>query len=131
MFLDASAMVAIVARESDADTLAARLNQAAEVYTSPLAIYESVLGVARRGNMSIPEATTLLDHFLEQVAVRVTPITAEIGRAAVTAFERYGKGRHPAALNMGDCFAYACARGLDRPLLFKGEDFPQTDIAAA
>lgn len=131
MFLDASAMVAIVARESDADVLAARLSQAAEVYTSPLAIYEAVLGVARRGNMPIPDATALLDGFLEQAAVRMTPITAEIGRAAVAAFARYGRGRHPAALNMGDCFAYASARSLGRPLLFKGDDFPQTDIAAA
>lgn len=131
MFLDASAMVAIVARESDADALAARLSQAAEVYTSPIAIYESILGLARRGNVSIPAATALLDRFLDQTAVRVAPITAEIGREAVAAFERYGRGRHPAALNLGDCFAYACARSLDRPLLFKGEDFSRTDIAAA
>ena len=59
------------------------------------------------------------------------PITVEIGRNALSAFERYGRGRHPAALNMGDCFAYACARQLDIPLLFKGDDFPLTDITIA
>ena len=61
----------------------------------------------------------------------MVPITAEIGRGALSAFERYGTGRHPAALNMGDCFAYACARQLDMPLLFKGDDFPLTDITVA
>jgi ribonuclease VapC len=55
-------------------------------------------------------------------------IDREIALVAVEAFDRFGKGRHPAALNMGDCFAYACARQLDAPLLCKGNDFPRTDI---
>jgi len=58
----------------------------------------------------------------------VPPQTAKI---ALDAFERYGKGRHPARLNFGDCFAYACARHFGQPLMFKGSDFPQTDIEAA
>jgi ribonuclease VapC len=73
----------------------------------------------------------ILDRFLERATVRVVPITAEIGHGALTAFERYGRGRHPAALTMGDCFAYACARALDVPILFKGDDFPLTDITVA
>lgn len=131
MFLDASAIVAIIARESDAAALSARLGQAIEVYTSPVAVYESALGLARAGNMTIPEAVVLLDRFLEEIHARIVAISAEIGRGAVSAFERFGKGRHRAALNMGDCFAYACARSLDLPLLFKGDDFPHTDIAVA
>ena len=131
MFLDASAIIAIIVREADADALAARLSRAATVYTSPLAVYESVLGLARIGSMSIGEARATLDGFLEEVQALIMPIDAMIGRAAVAAFERYGRGRHPAALNMGDCFAYACARERDLPLLYKGSDFPQTDIAAA
>ena len=79
----------------------------------------------------LAKAERILDRFLEQAAVRVVPITAEIGRGAVSAFERYRRGRHPAALDTGDCFAYACANELDMPLLFKGNDFPQTDIAVA
>ena len=63
--------------------------------------------------------------------VEIIPITAEIGRGALTAFERYGRGRHPASLNMGDCFAYACTRALDVPILFKGDDFPLTDLTVA
>jgi ribonuclease VapC len=131
MFIDASAMIAILVEEDDAAALSKRLEQAAQVYTSPMAIYEAVLGITRACNIPIPAAETILDRFLEQAAVRLTPITAEIGRDAISAFERFGRGRHRAALNMGDCFAYACARSLDLPLLFKGDDFPHTDIAVA
>jgi ribonuclease VapC len=131
MFLDASAMIAIIAREVEAAALAARLGQAAQLYTAPIAIYEAVLGLARVGQMPIPDAAAILDRFLEEAAVRIVPITTEIGRDAVSAFARFGKGRHAADLNMGDCFAYACARSIDAPLLFKGSDFPQTDIRAA
>ena len=128
MFVDASAIVAILVEESDAASLTKRLEQAVAPCTSPIAIYEAVAGVARVRTVEIRTAETILDRFLEQARVRVVPITAEIGRRALLAFERYGRGRHPAALNMGDCFAYACARVLDMPLLFKGDDFPLTDI---
>jgi len=128
MFVDASAIVAILVEESDAASLTKRLEQAVAPCTSPIAIYEAVAGVARVRTVEIRTAETILDRFLEQARVRVVPITADIGRGALTAFERYGRGRHPAALNMGDCFAYACARVLDMPLLFKGDDFPLTDI---
>jgi len=131
MFLDASAMVAILVDESDAASLTKRLEQAVAPCTSPIAIYEAVAGVARARTVEIQTAETILDRFLEQARVQVVPITAEIGRGALSAFERYGRGRHPAALNMGDCFAYACARQLDMPLLFKGDDFPLTDITVA
>jgi ribonuclease VapC len=131
MFLDASAMVAILVEDSDAASLTKRLEQAVAPCTSPIAIYEAVAGVARARTVEIQTAETILDRFLEQARVQVVPITAEIGRRALTAFERYGRGRHPAALNMGDCFAYACARVLDLPLLFKGDDFPLTDITVA
>ena len=131
MFLDASAMVAILVEESDAASLTKRLEQAVAPCTSPIAIYEAVAGVARARTVEIRTAETILDRFLEQARVQVVPITAEIGRGALSAFERYGRGRHPAALNMGDCFAYACARQLDMPLLFKGDDFPLTDITVA
>jgi len=131
MFVDASAVIAVVARESDAAAIAARLGRARTVYTSPVAIYESVLGLARIGNTSIADAVAVLERFLEEIHAEIIPITAELGRGAIGAFARYGKGRHPAKLNMGDCFAYACAENLHVPLLFKGDDFPQTDIAAA
>ena len=131
MFLDASAIIGVVARESDASAIAARIGQAREVYTSPIAIYEAILGLARIGNTSITDAAVALDRFLDEVRAEIIPITAELGLGAVEAFDRFGKGRHPASLNLGDCFAYACARELQMPLLFKGRDFPQTDIAVA
>jgi ribonuclease VapC len=131
MFLDASAIIAIIAGESDAASLAARLGQAVQVVTSPIAVYESVLGLARVGNTSIADATAVLEQFLSEVDATIVPIDASRGREAIGAFERFGKGRHAAALNLGDCFAYACAAAHDLPLLCKGDDFPQTDIAIA
>lgn len=63
--------------------------------------------------------------------IAVVTVPAETARLALDAFDRFGKGRHPASLNFGDCFTYACARHLGQPLMFKGGDFPQTDIEAA
>jgi ribonuclease VapC len=131
MFLDASAIIAVIARESDAASLAARLGQAAPVVTSPIVMYEVVLGLARVGNTSIADAMSVLDQFLMEVGATVVPIDESCGRAAIAAFERFGKGRHPAALNLGDCFAYACAMTRDMPLLCKGNDFPRTDVTVA
>jgi ribonuclease VapC len=131
MFVDASAMIAIIGEESDGPDLAARLDQVRQPQTSAIALYEAVLGLARSRRLSIAEAVEALAEFLRDSGTEIVPITAEIGRGAIAAFERFGRGRHPAQLNMGDCFAYACARTLDIPLLFKGDDFPQTDIATA
>ena len=71
------------------------------------------MGVARIRRLSIADAQAALDRFVSEAATELVPITAEIGQTAVQAFERFGRGRHPARLNMGDCFAYACARSLD------------------
>ena len=130
MFVDASAIVAILAGEADAALLLARLSEAT-ARTSPIAVYEAVLGLARAQNLAIADAQTAVDQLLGAARVEIVPITDQIGRGAIQAFERFGRGRHPAALNLGDCFAYACARSVDEPLLFKGEDFARTDIAAA
>ncbi len=129
MFLDASAIIAIIAQEDDAAGLAARLGQAAEVRTSPIAVYEAALGLARISNARPGDAMTVLDQFLAEVGASVVAIDADIARRAIDAFDRFGKGRHPAALNLGDCFAYACAQRLDAKLLCKGSDFPLTDAA--
>ena len=70
-----------------------------------------------------------LDTTLGSLDITVVEIPASLGKEAVRAFERYGKGRHRAKLIMGDCFAYAMARHLDVPLLYKGDDFALTDLA--
>jgi ribonuclease VapC len=118
-------------RESDAAALAGQLCQANEVHTSPIAIYQAVLGLARLGNTSIQEAEAVLERFREEVQAQTMSISAEVDLSAIAAFDRFRKGRHPAGLNMGDCFACACANELDVPLLFKGDDFPLTDITIA
>ncbi|HLY44975.1 MAG TPA: type II toxin-antitoxin system VapC family toxin [Stellaceae bacterium] len=129
MFADASAIVAIIAAEPDASSLVTRLAAAGRVYASAMAVYEATLGIARSLNLSLDNAASLVDDFLSETQAEIVPITAEIGRGALRAFERFGRGRHRAQLNMGDCFAYACARALGVPLLFKGDDFALTDIA--
>lgn len=83
-----------------------------------------------RGQLGDP-AVVGMDRFLQAVAIRVEPVTLDQLQAARAAFDTYGKGRHPAGLNLGDCFAYALARTTSQPLLFKGEDFARTDIAPA
>jgi ribonuclease VapC len=130
MFIDASAIVAITAPAEDGPVLSARLDQATDAQTSPIALYEAVLGLSRKLAISVADAEEAVGNFIIESGAEIVPITAEIGRAAIRVFERYGRGQHPARLNMGDCFAYACARTLGVPLLFKGDDFAQTDIAA-
>ena len=71
-----------------------------------------------------------LDLFIDRAGIEFAPVDFEQARVACAAFGRFGKGRHPAALNYGDCFSYALAQVLGEPLLFKGDDFSQTDVTA-
>ena len=131
MFVDASALTAILTEESDARELLARLQNADRRVTSPLAVWETVIAVARILGLSIPAAQQGVEDFLVLADIAVAPVAAETRAIAVDVYARYGKSRHPAALNFGDCFAYACARQARLPLLYKGDDFPRTDIEAA
>ena len=132
MFVDASAIVAILTRESEADNLADTLEKARTPITSPIAIFEATLGVCRKRHASVEEAEQDVGEFLELAGVRIEPITDKEARTALAAFSRYGKGRgHPAQLNLGDCFAYAMAKNARTRLLYKGEDFDTTDILPA
>ena len=131
MFVDASAMCAAILRELDVDEIGLKIHTAAAPITSPLAIYETVLAVARKNGAGLTAARADVAEFVAMAGIEVVGITSPEGESALDAFERYGKGRHPARLNMGDCFAYACARTRSLPLLFKGDDFGQTDIAVA
>lgn len=132
MFIDASAMVAILTGEPSAPRLIQVLGSADDPITSPLALFETIMALSRKLAQDVPTSQAQLERFLKTSNVRVVPITADDGTQAMTAHGRYGKGRgHPAQLNMGDCFAYACARTHDVPLLFVGNDFSQTDIPSA
>lgn len=131
MFIDASALTALLTDEAEARELLARLQQAGTRLTSPLAVWEAAIAVARVLDLPISEAAEAVESYLALVEIELVAIPPQTARIALDAFERYGKGRHPARLNFGDCFAYACARHLGEPLMFKGGDFSQTDIEAA
>ena len=129
MFVDASAFVAILAEEPDGEAYASAIEAASLVLTSPIAIYETTLALARRGSLSIEDARLIVEKFIERARIAIEPVDRAAGDIALSAFARYGKGRgHPAQLNLGDCFAYAMARQRGVPLLYKGEDFALTDI---
>lgn len=130
MFVDASALVSIVTNESDGVALAEKVREA-QAYTSPITLYETVAAVIRIKRCSAAEAQEIVNDTLDLLEIKVVTISASTAALALDAFDRFGKGRHPAGLNMGDCFAYACARENGLPLLFKGDDFGRTDIAAA
>jgi ribonuclease VapC len=131
MFADASALTAILTDEGDARSLLSRMQRYSHRTTTPLAVWETTVAVARRLKLDIAEATAVVEQFLTLAAIEVSDVPAEARFAALDAFARYGKGRHPAALNFGDCFAYACARRIGAPLLYKGDDFALTDIEPA
>lgn len=98
------------------------------VDTSSLAAVElGIVVEARQG----AEATADLERLIAVLGVDIVPLDAQQAVVAVAAWRRFGKGRHPAGLNLGDCFAYALAKVTGSALLFKGEDFRQTDIASA
>jgi len=132
MFVDASAIVAILTREPEADAFADLLEKSRSSITSPIAIFEAVLGICRKRHGSVEEAETDVREFLGLAAIETIAITDKEAGSALAAFSRYGKGRgHPAQLNLGDCFAYAVAKNHHTELLFKGEDFDKTDITPA
>jgi ribonuclease VapC len=129
MFVDASAIVAILTGESGREELGARLDEARAPATSALVIFEAVAAIVRKEKLSVSRAERLVRDFLRAASITVIAIDDEVGNQALRAFDRYGKGRHPARLNLGDCFAYAMAKQHGVPLLYKGDDFSQTDLA--
>jgi len=131
IFVDASALTAILTGEADAAELLMRLERGTTRTISPMAVWETVVAVARSRALDIPEAQDAVETFLKEFGVEVTVMPADVRHLAIEAHARFGKGRHPAALNFGDCFAYACARHASMPLLYKGDDFSQTDIEPA
>ncbi len=130
MMIDASAIVAILNGEADAPGLAETIEAAKAPFASPVAVYEATVALMRENKWAAEEAGAIVREFLDAASIKVVMITDAMAIGAAKAFEKFGKGRHPAKLNMGDCFAYACARAYRAPLLFKGDDFARTDIKA-
>lgn len=131
MFVDASALTAILTDEADARVLVARLQRAQRRITAPSAVLESAVAVARILDLPIREAREAVEAYLALATIQVLSMPASVSEGAIDAYDRYGKGRHPAALTYGDCLAYACARYYRVPMLYKGDAFPLTDIEAA
>ncbi len=140
MFLDTSAIIAILAGEDDAGYLIAKIETARKLYYSPISAYEAVIGLAAAAkgeHVSTPpslidEVEAVVFAFLADIKAVEMAIEPGVGRAAIKAAREFGRATgHPAQLNFGDCFAYACARANRLPLLFKGNDFSQTDIETA
>ena len=129
MFVDASAIVSILTEEEDAESLAGALDTAEERTTSPIAVWEAAASISRKtGRRAELELSDILS-FLGIADVSIEPVDVAIAAAATVAFDRYGRrSGHPADLNMGDCFAYAFATTGHAPLLYKGKDFPFTDV---
>lgn len=131
IFVDASAMISMMVGESDADDLADRLGAERLRLCSALSMWETIAGLCRTYTFSIPSAQSAVRSFIELNSLKFVSIGEREFDLATQAYAEFGKGRHPAALNMGDCFAYACAKANRAALLFKGNDFAKTDIRAA
>ncbi len=129
LFVDASAMVSILAKESDWLALSRTAIRAERLITSAVAVWETVTALHRNHEFPLDLARELMNDLLERYEIRVVALDEQTASLALDAFERFGKGNHPARLNMGDCFAYACAKANGAKLLYKGDDFALTDLA--
>jgi ribonuclease VapC len=129
IFADASALIAIITGEAEADRLADVLDNDQDRLCSALSIWETVAGLCRSYAFSVATARSRVQDFLDVGRFRFVGIGEREAEIATEAYAQFGKGRHVAALNMGDCFAYACAKSNRAKLLYKGDDFANTDLA--
>jgi ribonuclease VapC len=128
MILDSSAVVAIIAREPEYEALITRIATADRVAIGAATLLETGIVLSARTGQ---DARGILARFLRESGVDVLPFTDAHASVAMDAWLRFGKGRHPAALNFGDCQAYSTAIIAGEPLLCVGQDFPQTDCPIA
>lgn len=128
MVIDSSALIALLQSEADSDRILDALEKYPERHVSAATVLEtSIVLTARFGEAADRE----LDVLLHAAGVDIVSVTAEQTELARAAWKQFGKGRHAAALNFGDCFSYALAQSLGQPLLFIGCDFSRTDITPA
>jgi ribonuclease VapC len=125
MVIDTSALVAILLNEPEAAVFAARIAEASHRLVSAASLLEASIVIETRFG---EEGGRDLDLLLHRAGIEISPVTAEQVELARTAWRRFGKGRHRAALNFGDCFVYALAKTSGSPLLYKGDDFAHTDL---
>ena len=129
MIVDSSALIAILKEEPESDRFMTTMANADVLEMSAATYLEA--GIVADGNNN-PLLSARLDDVIETFAIAIAPVTEAQARRARTAYREFGKGAgHPAGLNFGDCFSYALAMEQGQPLLFKGEDFCQTDVGIA
>jgi ribonuclease VapC len=129
MIIDTSSIIAILRDEADAASHARAIADATERRLSAVSFVESAVVVDASRD---PIATRRFDDLIREAGISIEPVTENQAQIARQAYRDFGRGSgHPAKLNFGDCFAYALARELNEPLLFKGDDFAHTDIFAA
>ncbi len=126
--LDSSAIVAILWGEPEAEAFLLAIADATERLTSAFTYFETLVVTSRRARA---DTTRDLDAFVTRIHAELVPFDERQISFSREAFLRFGKGHHPAALNLGDCVSYALAKSLDAPLLFKGDDFALTDVRSA
>ena len=126
--VDTSAIIAVLYREPGLDRFVRAIAEAESCFLSAVGYFEAAMVLIGR---SAPEAAMALDSFVERSAIELVPFDDEQAKQARDAFIRFGKGRHPAALNFGDCVSYALAQARGLPLLYKGDDFAKTDVISA
>ena len=128
LVIDTSALASVVFGEADASAMAAVIAaNAGDLNLSAATLVESEIVVESRQGLA---ALNDLRMLLRAAAVTIVPVDAEQASLAAAGWRRFGKGRHPAGLNLGDCFSYALSKRLGAPLLFKGKDFTQTDVTS-
>ena len=130
IFIDTSVFVAILASEPDRARFEVEIAAAERRITSSIVRLETAMVLASKVDISPRAAEGQFEKFLASADVEETAIDKAIARRAVECFERFGRGRHPAKLNFGDCLSYACSKAHGARLLFKGDDFAQTDVNA-
>lgn len=129
MILDTSAIIAILRKEAEGAALLAKVVQAPVCRISAATYLEAGIVVDRAAN---PIMSRRLDDLVKEVPLSISPFTEAQAKLARTAYRDFGKGSgHAAQLNFGDCFAYALAKEMGEPLLFKGDDFSKTDVEVA
>lgn len=128
MVIDSSALVAVIRGEPESQHFLMLIRSAVpRVVAAPTAVEASIVMLSKFGEAGL----TALEELMAETRIEVAPVTAEHVAIAIDAFRRFGKGRHRAGLNFGDCFSYALARTTGESLLFKGDDFNHTDVVRA
>jgi ribonuclease VapC len=131
VFIDTSALVAVVLQEPAAEQIKLLIERSTMAFTSPMVRLETSIVLAQKLDISISAAEKHFDNFLIDGKIKTAPLSDEIGKLAVEAYAKYGKGRHPARLNLADCYSYAVAKSLGVKILFVGDDFSKTDLKSA